>query len=233
MGAERLAALLEALRFLVLRGDDGVIQAVERALGRVGEVRVGRDDVRLEVVERELRGLADLVDRVLCVLDLGQADGDLALADTRDLWLCDAKCVNALADEVDRAIDVLDIDRCVRARGTRLVDELGAAREVDALTRPLGRDGVDRRDDEHQDEAEDDVAAATRTHRQTTPAGLIVPIPMPMNLLRGQDQQEAAVVVVGGEDVGHCLGGKIALGVHLHPPPERAHAPLERGADRV
>ena len=52
-------------------------------------------------------------------------------------------------------------------------------------------------------------------------------------LLRSQHEQQAAVVVVGREHVGHGVGGQVALGVHLHPLAQRSHAPLERGLDRV
>ncbi len=85
--AERLAALLEALRLLVLRCDHRVVEAVEGPLDRVGDVRVRRDYIRLEVVKRELRGLAHLIDRVLRILNLRQADRDLRRADPRDLGL--------------------------------------------------------------------------------------------------------------------------------------------------
>src|SRR4029077_124649 len=48
-----------------------------------------------------------------------------------------------------------------------------------------------------------------------------------------QDDQQSAVVVVGGEHVGDRLGGQVALGVDGHLFAERAHAPLERGLNRV
>ena len=106
-GAEGLAVLFEALGLLLLRLLDRVDQAVERPLRGSVDVRVRRDDVRLEVVEEELRGVADLVDRVLRVLHLREPDRDLGLADPRDLRLGDAERVDPVADDVDGTVDVL------------------------------------------------------------------------------------------------------------------------------
>src|SRR4051812_43628498 len=50
---------------------------------------------------------------------------------------------------------------------------------------------------------------------------------------RGQHEQQSAVVVVRGEQVGGRLGRQVALGVDLHGLAERAHAPLQDGADVV
>src|SRR6478752_2097181 len=51
--------------------------------------------------------------------------------------------------------------------------------------------------------------------------------------LRGQDNQETAVVVVGGEDIGDRLGREVALRVHRDALAERADPPLQRGLDGV
>src|SRR4051812_29881481 len=51
--------------------------------------------------------------------------------------------------------------------------------------------------------------------------------------LRCQHEQQSAVVVVGGEDVGFGRFGTIALGVHHHRLVEHPHSPLERGPDVV
>ena len=48
-------------------------------------------------------------------------------ADPRDLGLGDAERVDALADDLDRAVDVLGVDVGVCGVGRRLVDELGPA----------------------------------------------------------------------------------------------------------
>ena len=52
-------------------------------------------------------------------------------------------------------------------------------------------------------------------------------------LARGQDEQQAAVVVIGGEDV--CLRrlGAVTFRVHGHGLVQNADAPLESGADVV
>src|SRR5581483_6071224 len=50
---------------------------------------------------------------------------------------------------------------------------------------------------------------------------------------RGEDEQEAAVLVVGREDVRRGGLGAVALGVDGHGLVEHAHPPFERGADVV
>src|SRR5437763_13681087 len=52
-------------------------------------------------------------------------------------------------------------------------------------------------------------------------------------LLRRQDEQQSAVVVVRWEEVRHRLRGKVSLGVDRDVLPERAHPPPERRLDRV
>ena len=74
-----------------------------------------------------------LVDRAVGVRDVGQADLDLVDADPRDLGLGDAERVDALADDLDRAVDVLGPSTSGTCGvGTGLVDELGAAAQVEA-----------------------------------------------------------------------------------------------------
>src|SRR6185437_4510164 len=58
-------------------------------------------------------------------------------------------------------------------------------------------------------------------------------VPMGCLSLRGQDKQKPAVVVIGGEDIGHCLGRKVALGVDRDALAQRSHSPLQRGLDRI
>src|SRR4051794_39895428 len=52
-------------------------------------------------------------------------------------------------------------------------------------------------------------------------------------LLRGQHEQQAAVIVIGGKDVCLCRLGPVALRVHDHMLVQHAYAPLESGADVV
>src|SRR3954452_9953132 len=58
-------------------------------------------------------------------------------------------------------------------------------------------------------------------------------LPMPPSTLRGEDYQQSPIVVIGREDVGNRLRRKIALGVDRDAFSQRAHAPLQRGRDRV
>ena len=52
------------------------------------------------------------------VLDVGQADLDLVGAEPRDLGLGDAELVDPLADDLDRAVDVLAVDFGFSALGS-------------------------------------------------------------------------------------------------------------------
>ena len=61
----------------------------------------------------------------------GRPTVDLVLADPRDLGLGDAERVDPLADDLDRAVDVLGGDLGDLRRRAALVDELGAALEVE------------------------------------------------------------------------------------------------------
>ena len=88
--------------------------------------------LRLEVVEVELGGGPDPIDRAVGVLDVGQADLDLVGADAGDLGLGDAEGVDAVADDLDRAVDVLAGDLGHLRGRPALVDELGAAAQVEA-----------------------------------------------------------------------------------------------------
>src|SRR6187200_2820318 len=57
---------------------------------------------------------------------------------------------------------------------------------------------------------------------------------MGARLFRGsQHEEQPAVLVVGGEEVGRGAGREIAFGVDLDRLAERTDAPLEDGADRV
>ena len=54
----------------------------------------------------------DLLDRALGVLDVREADRDLVGARSLDLRLGDAERVGALADRLDRVVDVLRASPC-------------------------------------------------------------------------------------------------------------------------
>src|SRR5436305_912984 len=58
-------------------------------------------------------------------------------------------------------------------------------------------------------------------------------LPIPLSTLRGEDDQQSPIVVIGREDVGNRLRRKIALGIDRDPLSQRAHAPLQRGGNRV
>src|SRR3954468_24459045 len=55
----------------------------------------------------------------------------------------------------------------------------------------------------------------------------------PSLLGRGQDEQQAAVIIVGREQIRNRSGGEVALRVDGHSLPEPADAPLERHPDMV
>src|SRR3954451_22890989 len=54
-----------------------------------------------------------------------------------------------------------------------------------------------------------------------------------VSALRREDDQQAAVLVVGREDVGYGIRGEVTLGVDGDALAERADPPLERGLDRI
>ena len=119
----------------VVEAGDRLLPAVD--LGVVG-LAVLVEDVRFPVVEEELGGGADLARGALGVLDARQVDLDLVLARARDLRLGDAEGVDAVAHDVQRALQRLGVDRRLLGR-LALVDELDAALEVEAELRRLGR----------------------------------------------------------------------------------------------
>ena len=109
----------------------------DRVLRRVDRRRHERG---LEVVELELRGLADDRRGLVHVVHRRQLDHDLVRALLADLGLGDAELVDAVAHDVDRAVEVLGRE-LVAARRLRLQHDLEAALEVEALAQRL----VDRR----------------------------------------------------------------------------------------
>ena len=102
--------------------------------------------------------------RALGVLDAGEADRDLVAAEPLDLGLGDAERVDALAHDVDRAVDRLGRDLALR-RGLALVDELDAALEVEAEARLLGRDHDHRRGQEAEHQQDHEEVASAGGHR--------------------------------------------------------------------
>ena len=139
-----------------------------RAAGGVGVARVGlevgAEDVLLPVVEEELGHLADLLLGALRVLDVGQPDGDLVAARALDLRLRDAELVDALAHDVDRAVDRILGHLGLGGRRLGLVDELDAALEVEAQPRLLRRDDDGRGGDQARDQEQDQAVAAAVGH---------------------------------------------------------------------
>ena len=133
--------------------------------GRVGRRGfAGRpDDVRLPVVEVELRGLPDLFFGLLDVLDVRQADRDFLRARALDFGLRDAELVDALAHDFDRLFERLGVDLRLRRR-LRFVDELHAALEVQAEARLLRHDDEQRDDDEPRHDGENEGVATTVLH---------------------------------------------------------------------
>ncbi len=88
------------------RGRDGEAVDVDRR----------RHEVLLEVEELELRGLAEDLDHALGVLDARDADRDLVVARLADLGLGDAEGVDAVAEDLDGALEVGRLQRPVRRR---------------------------------------------------------------------------------------------------------------------
>jgi hypothetical protein len=81
----------------------------------------------------------------------GQLDHDLVRALLADLGLGDAELVDAVAHDVDRAVDVLGREH-VALRRLRLEDDLEAALEVEALAEALVRRRAGPADEAHADE---------------------------------------------------------------------------------
>ena len=142
----------------------------ERRRARVGRVRPAvAEHVRLPVVELQLRGGADLLLGPLRVLDVGQADRDLILSGLLDLGLRHAERVGALADRVDGVVDRLRGDLRDLRRRPALVDQLGAAAQVESEPRLLrqrraGDDQQAGEDEQECDEGEDAQVAVSRGH---------------------------------------------------------------------
>ena len=124
--------------------------------GRLRLVR--REQVRLPVVELELRRRPDLLLGAGRVLDRRETDRDLVCACLLDLGLRDTERVRALPDRLDRVLDRLRRDlRHLRRRAT-LVDQLDPALEVEPEARLLRERGAGDVDEQRQHEGERDDA---------------------------------------------------------------------------
>ena len=152
-------ALRRALDRVVEAGD-GLLAAVD--LGLVG-LAVLVEDVLLPVVEEELRRRADLLRGALGVLDAGEVDLDLVLARARELRLGDAERVDALAHDVERALERLRGDLRVLG-GLALIDEPDAALEVEAELRRVREQDGGRACEQAEDDQQDEKVAAAFGH---------------------------------------------------------------------
>ena len=126
---------------------------------------VRRQRVGFPVIEVQLGGGADLALGALGVLDVGQADRDLIAAGGLDLGLGDAQLVDALAHDVDRAVErgLRDVRR-LPAR-LALIDELRPALEVEPELGRLGEDHEQRCRDQPQDQEQDEAVTLAVGHR--------------------------------------------------------------------
>src|SRR3990167_5876747 len=120
----------------------------------------GRDQVCLEVVELELRSLADQLEGSLRILHAWELDHDLVRALLADLGLRHAELVDAAAHDRNRAVERLRIERPALRRD-RLEDHLETTLEVETELRLLLRrragdteqgDAAERAEDQREEE---------------------------------------------------------------------------------
>ena len=109
------------------------------------------DQGGLEVVELELRRRPDDLGRGLGILDARELDDDLIRALGVDLRLGDAELVDAIAHDVDRAVEVF-LRQLAVGRRDRLERDLESALQVEAERRLLVQR---RRRDGHQDNGDE------------------------------------------------------------------------------
>ena len=148
------------------RALDRVVEAGHRLLAAVDLGGVGLavlvEDVLLPVVEEELGGRADLVGGALGVVDARQVDLDLIVAGTGELGLGDAERVDAIAHDVQRALQRLGRDLRLLGR-LALVDEPDTTLEIEAELRRVGEEnGRGARDQPEDDQQDEQMAAAFR-----------------------------------------------------------------------
>ena len=128
--AEDVVRVGRALRGECLLPREQVVELRRR--DRLPRARVDRrrDEVRLEIEQLELSGLADDLGGRGRVLDAGELDRDLVGALRPDLRLGDAELVDAGAHDRDRAVEVFLRELAV-VRRNRLQRHLEAALEVE------------------------------------------------------------------------------------------------------
>ena len=122
------------------------------------------EDVRFPVVEVQLGGGADLLGGAVGVRDAREVDLDLLAAEQLQLRLGDAERVDAVAHDLQRAVQRLLVDRRLLRGRLALVDELDAALEVQAELRRLRRDDHRGGGDQSEDQEQDEQRAAAIGH---------------------------------------------------------------------
>ena len=132
-------------------------ESVERLLGNREALCADRRglEVRLQVEELELGRLAEDLDHLLRVLQPREVDHDLVVALCADLGLRDAQSIDAVAQDLDRAVEVGLLQRPVRRR-YRLERHLEPALEVEAERRLLLERRAGKGDQSDGDQAGDD-----------------------------------------------------------------------------
>jgi hypothetical protein len=146
-------------------GGTGAGRPIARHVG-VGRVRqaVVAEDVLLPVVEEHLGDLADLALGFGRVLDVRQVDVDLVGSGAQDLRLRDAELVDALAHDVQRALERVAGDLGGELGRLGLVDEADAALEIQALAGLLRHDDDGARDEQTRYEQQDEEVASAVGH---------------------------------------------------------------------
>ena len=146
---------------------DRVVKTGDRLLTAVDLRRIGLaalvEDVLLPVVEEQLRRRADLLRGALGVLDARQVDLDLILARPVELGLGDAERVDAVAHDVQRALQRLCGDLRLLGR-LALIDEPDAALEVEPELRRVREENRHRTRDQPEDDQQDQQVAAALGH---------------------------------------------------------------------
>ena len=129
---------------------------VERLLRRREPAGVRRRrQIRLEVEQLELSRLAEDPDHAVRILDAREVDHDLIVALLADLRLGDAEAVDAVAEDLDGAVEVGLLQRPVRRRH-RLEGHLEAALEVEAESRLVADRRAGNREQADADQRRDD-----------------------------------------------------------------------------
>ncbi len=158
------------------------------------DLAVRADHRVLPVVELHLGGLSNLLFGALGIAYVGQGDVDFAWTGAVDFGLGDPELIDVLAHDFDRAVERFGRDLGLGARQS-LVGQLNAALQFEPQQGALERD---RR-------------ARTRPPGRQPATGrgvlrLIAHGPLPSLPVGGENQQQAAVVIVGWKQVG--LGGR-------------------------